>query len=496
MNGCAFKELTGALRLRASRPPGQTFIVVAGAVLAALISGCTGSLADQPTTVSTSALAITGATVIDGTGAPPEPGTTILIRHGRIAAMGAAGEVPVPEGAEVIDASGKYVIPGLADMHVHFSSGGMDPRTVATTDRLLRQFLYYGVTTVLNLGATGGGAADVVELRRRWAGDEPPPSPRLFATGDLITLPGSHPVSTIMSPPAGEDAATYDWSQRGVALVASPAEARATVRRHAVAGMDGIKIVVESGPSAFGDDHPQMPPEIIAAIVAEASAHGLPVFAHVSSLDELEAAVSGGVDGLVHAVTDPPLPGAEHWAAMQEKGVYYLPTFSLFAALFSPRWESGKALEGPFLRAGVPAATLDSLTGWRHPAWQTPAPLRAKKWRGALASVKAAHDAGVSLVLGTDTGNPFVFPGHSTHLELELMVEAGLTPMAALVAATRRGAEMMGLEDTWGTLEVGKAADLLILGDDPLADIKNTRSLETVVRGGEVLDRASLLTEN
>ncbi len=97
------------------------------------------------------------------------------------------------------------------------------------------------------------------------------------------------------------------------------------------------------------------------------------------------------------------------------------------------------------------------------------------------------------IVGGTDTGNPFVFPGYSMHEELELMVEAGLTPMEALVAATRRAAEMLGAEDVFGTMEPGKRADLLVLGGDPLKDIRNTRTLEVVVQGGEIIDRSSLL---
>src|SRR5690606_12136805 len=106
---------------------------------------------------------------------------------------------------------------------------------------------------------------------------------------------------------------------------------------------------------------------------------------------------------------------------------------------------------------------------------------------------KAAHDAGVSIVGGTDTANPFVFPGYSIHHELALMVEAGLTPMEALVAATRRAAELLGEEDAWGTIEPGMRADLLILAANPLEDIRNTRTLEAVVLRGAVVDRATLL---
>ncbi len=111
-----------------------------------------------------------------------------------------------------------------------------------------------------------------------------------------------------------------------------------------------------------------------------------------------------------------------------------------------------------------------------------------------LQALKAAHDAGVMIVGGSDTANPLVFPGYSMHHELSLMVEAGLTPMEALTAVTRRAAEMLGAEETFGTIETGKRADLLILATDPLEDIRNTRTLEVVIRGGQVIERSSLFS--
>lgn len=123
--------------------------------------------------------------------------------------------------------------------------------------------------------------------------------------------------------------------------------------------MKGIKIVIESGPTGFGDDKPQMPPRMIAAVVDEASSLGLPVFAHVSSLDELEDAVAGGVRAIMHSANEP-YPGPEHWAAMREREVFYMPTLSLFAAIWSDRWTRAAALDDPFLRAGVAKTTLSA----------------------------------------------------------------------------------------------------------------------------------------
>lgn len=448
----------------------------------ALVTGC------APSTPGPEAdLVIIGGTLIDGSGAPPQEGMTIVVDDGRIASVVPEGAAELPDGARVVDAAGKYVVPGFADMHVHFGSGGSEGAESTTPDRVLRQFLFYGVTTVFSVGAGGGDAASIRALRSRAVAGEVT-APHIYATGSMLTLPGSHPVATIMRVPDGADPETYDWSTRGVALVETLGAARAVVRANARAGMDGIKIVIESGPTGFGDDHPQMPLAMVAAVVEEASSLGLPVGAHVSSLDELEDAVAGGVRAILHAANEP-YPGPEHWAAMREGEVFYVPTLSLFAPILSDRWTRAAAFDDPFLRAGVAAKTLASLEGWRSPMASVPDAVRARFWNEGLGSIGSAHEAGVPIAVGTDTSNPFVFPGYSVHVELELLVEAGLSPMDALVAATRRPAEMLRKDDEFGTVEVGKRADLLVLAADPLADIRNTRSLQVVIRGGEVVER-------
>ena len=189
----------------------------------------------------------------------------------------------MPEGARVLNAEGKYLIPGLVDMHVHFSSGGLERRDSHTTERVLQQFLFYGVTSVLNVGATGGSPEDIVRIRTQQASGVVS-GPRVYATGNMLTLPGSHPIATIMQVPEGTDPETHDWTRRGVAVVETPGEARVAVRRNSEQGMDGIKMIIEAGNTFLGEPYPQMPPEMIRAVVDEAG--DLPVFSHVSSLDE------------------------------------------------------------------------------------------------------------------------------------------------------------------------------------------------------------------
>jgi imidazolonepropionase-like amidohydrolase len=448
----------------------------------------------RPAAAQDGNLAIANATLIDGTGAAAREGVTILIRDGVIASVVDADKAAIPDGTHLIDATGKFVIPGLTDMHVHFGTGGLLPFDSLTVDRVLRQFLFYGVTTIFNVGATGGGVEDVRNLRTL-RGEGRLLGPHIYGTGGLLTVPGSHPIATIMHLPKGADPATYDWSQRGVWVVQTPDDVRQTVKRLAAAGMDGIKIVIESGPTAFGDNHPQMPRELVAAAVEEATRQGLPVFAHATSLDELEEAVACHVHAVMHLVTDPQPPSDKMLTVMAKQGMYCVPTLSLF--IWTGTWGApSEILTDPFLTSGVQARVIKSLV--ESPLAPTKPPSE-EDWawrRDLLRALKSAHDAGVPIVGGSDTGNPFVFPGYSMHEELAMMVEAGLTPMEALVAATRRAAEMLGAESTFGTVESGKRADLLILGRDPLEDIRNTRTLETVIQGGDIIDRSSLLAQN
>ena len=249
-------------------------------------------------------LAITGARLIDGTGAAPVENTTILVRDGRIAAVGRDGGVAVPDGIRTLDAAGRTVMPGLADMHVHFSLGAPMERRADETEVVLARELYYGVTSILQLGATQGDVASIRALRERRAAGTLA-APYIYASGGHLTLPGTHPVYTIFPPEvrARADALAaatpvdepVDLVPLGLGLsfVRNEAAARQAVRERAEGGMDAIKITVESGPMPFGDDHPLMPVDMVRAIADEAHARGLPVFAHISSPNELEAAMAG-----------------------------------------------------------------------------------------------------------------------------------------------------------------------------------------------------------
>jgi imidazolonepropionase-like amidohydrolase len=374
-------------------------------------------------------------------------------------------------------------------MHVHFGRGGGLPNSPESVERVLRQYLYYGVTTVLNLGAYYGRADQILELRRRRVAGEIL-APHIYATGGLLTVPGSHPVDHFPVP-EGADRDTYDWSQRGVWVVRTAEDVRDVVARMAESGMDGIKIVVESDNLAR-EEIPQMPPELVAAAVEAASRYGLPVFVHATSLDELEVAVEAGVDAVVHLVWQPEAPDRELLMEMRRREIAYVPTLSAF--IWTDIWgDPADNLTDPFLRQGVePLLIRTLLESPMNPTDPVTDDDRAFR-RRVLAALKSAHDAGIELVGGSDPPGGFTFHGYSMHHELALMVEAGLTPAEALAIATRNAAGLVGAAGDFGTVEPGQRADLLLLSANPLEDIMNTRAIEQVFLDGQMIDREALL---
>ena len=440
-------------------------------------------------------LIIGNATLIDGTGKAVVLEATIMIKNGIIYSISSKKIEHIPEDAVFFDATGKYVMPGIVDVHVHFSSGGLEPHDSSTNEHVFRQFLYYGVTTVFNLGADGGSTNEIVKLHKRQR-EGFAYAPRIYGTGNLLTVPGGHPIATIVaaSLPPGTDLETIDWESRGYTILRNNSQAREFITNNAAQGMDGIKIIIESGPPPWGNDHPRMSSDMIHFIVNEASKHNLPVYAHVSSLDEMQDAVDAGVRAVAHGVLDKPFLEETLIRVMKEKDIFYIPTLALYYGFYSYIYDS-TLLDDPFLRAGVSSHTLESLN---KPLFLMAHKHRTADWiqprmENIIGGIGAAYRSGVKIALGTDSGSLFDFPGYSAHLEMELLVKAGLTPMEAIVTATRRGAEMLGAENLFGTIEVGKCADLIILDANPLDDILNTRTIEAIIKDGELLDRDKLI---
>jgi len=400
-------------------------------------------------TASAQVTAFVGARLIDGTGRVIENGT-LLIDGARIVAAGPAASTAVPAGATRINAAGKTILPGLVNAHGHVAAtSGLrtDPAsyTPENLTRQLRTYAQYGVTTVFSLG---DDQAAGFELRNQQASG-PLDRARLFVAGAVIT---------------GDTADA----------------ARAMAGRVADMKPDLLKIRVDDN---LGTGR-KMPEAAWRAVIDEAHKRNLKVAVHIYSLADAKATLAGGGDFIAHSVRDVPVDAA-FITAMKSRDVCYSPTFTREISTFiydsTPPW-----VDDPFFVKGV---TPDIVTQLKDPKRQTQI-RNGAGWKAgqqykaglevAKRNLKMLVDGGVRIAFGTDSGPPARFQGFFEHLELEMMVEAGLTPMQALVSATGDAARCHQRAGQFGTLAAGAAADVLVLGANPLDDIRNTRTIEQV----------------
>lgn len=442
---------------------------------------------------------IEGATLLDGNGGPPVPDALVVVAGDRIVAVGRRDQVEVPGAARRIEARGRYLVPGFIDTHAHTVVGPVSygvengtPVARVTLDpevpaRTLRSLLAHGVTTIRD---PGGDTATLVGVRDAAARGELV-GPRLFVAGSVI------------------DRSRIDGL---VAQVASAEEVRAEVARQAAAGVDFVKL------------YATLTPDLMAAGIEEAHAHGLPAIAHTLATTWTEAA-GLGLDAVLHI-----LPGSPALLPESEREGY---AAELASSRFLYTWFERADLEGPEISEMIDAlvahqvAVDPTLVMWEAivrgdqeavtsaPTLALAAPSLAANWRGGFhfnvgwtpedfplaraAFAKAQqlarrlHERGVVLTAGTDANNPWVVPGPSFHRELELLSEAGIPPLEVLSIATRNGARALGRLAEFGTIEPGKRADLVLLQADPAASISATRAIDWVMQAGIVLRPAELL---
>ena len=420
---------------------------------AAILGACSGADPEVPPAEATEApaLAIVGATVIDGSGAEPMPDAAVVVRGGRIETVGPAGEVDVPADAEVVDAAGKYVIPGLINAHGHVGATlGLEAGHYSRGNILRHLELYasYGVTTVVSLGGDEPAGVEVRDEQDTPFLDRA----RLYVAGDVVT---------------GD----------------TPGAALEMVNGNAAMGVDFIKIRVDDN---LGSTR-KMTPDVYGAVIERAHELGLPVAAHLFYLEDAHGLLDVDVDFIVHSVRDRNVDDALA-ARLVEADVCYSPTLTREVSTFVYESEP-EFFSDPFFLASAEPAVLEALRAPESMVRYRESE-SAQRYKEALAQAQAnlgaLSAAGVTIAMGTDTGPPARFQGYFEHMELALMAESGMSPMEILVASTGDAARCAGLEGV-GTIEPGNWADLILLSEDPLEGIENLRSIESVwIAGNEV----------
>ena len=426
------------------------------AILAAvMVLGLGGSRPAAQTSTQT-VTAFTGARLVTLDPKPAVTDVVILVKDGRIAEVGPPRTISVPDGAARVNLDGRFVLPGLIASHVHVSDvAGPDARayTDENTARQLSVYARYGVTTVLSLGGEQAPAFRARQAETNWD-QRNPHRARLLLAGDIIT------------------AATAD-------------AAREQVGRVADLKPDWIKIRVDDN---LGTAR-KMTPEVFTAVIDEAHKRGLRVAAHIFYLDDAKALLKAGVDMIAHSVRDKDIDD-EFVALMKARDVPYCPTLTREISTFV--YESTpKFFEDPFFLAEADPAMIARL---KEPARQAAMSQSksAQAYKAALKvaerNLKKASDAGLLVVMGTDSGAfPERFQGYFEHVEMAMMVEAGMTPVQVLRSATAGAVRALKRTDV-GKIEPGAWADFLVLERNPVDKIENTRSIASVwVAGARVV---------
>lgn len=407
----------------------------------------------QAAQTSPSYIAFTGATIIDGSGTAPIADGVLLIRDGRIASVGTREEVELPAGAEVRDVTGKTIIPGLINTHGHVGDvkgieGGHYSRENIREN--LAIYARYGITTVVSLG---GDRQEAVPLR--WVND---------TTG-------------------GQRARLYT---AGAVVNGNTADAAlAVVDSNHRMGVDFMKIRVDDN---LGTSK-KMSEAIYKAIIDRSHELSYQVAVHLYYLEDAKKLLAAGGDLLVHSVRDQPVD-QELVDMMQKRKTCYCPTLTRELSTYVYEDTAG-FFSDPFFLQEYNRQTIQPLLDperQREVSNSYSAQTYKQQLPVALANLKILADAGVPLIMGTDSGMPARFMGYFEHLEMEMMVDAGLNPMDILQSATGNAEACMKLKDV-GLLKEGYWADFVILSQNPLDDIRNTRSIEAVWIGGEAIQR-------
>ncbi|HET9948154.1 MAG TPA: amidohydrolase family protein [Longimicrobiales bacterium] len=425
------------------------------------------------------AVLLEGARLVVGDGTVIERGA-LLFEGGRILAVGPADEIRVA-GAARVDLSGRTVTPALVDAHAHlgyegYTTWGADAYTRDNLIDHLERYAYYGFGTVLSAGTDPNDLA--LDVQRAQARGEVGGARLVLAAG--VAPPEQGPNDRFLREALALEERTGQTILRGVV---TGDDARAAVDEIASLGIPFVKIWVDDR----GGTQRKLAPDLYRAIAAEARAQGLGVLVHQQSVADVAGLLDAGVTGFLHGRLGPALDArvAERIAGA---GVFVVPNLGL------SELRGERIADDPFLAETLPPAVVARLGAAfdERQAAAEAAPADTARERELAEAMQRLLEAGVDIVLGTDAGVvPDHFFGYAGHRELEIFVRLGMSPAEAIVAATGRAAERLGLDDT-GTLAPGKRADLVVLAGNPLEDIRATRTIERVWLRGEEVDRAAL----
>ena len=423
-------------------------------------------------------LAITNVNLIDGTGAPMEEAVNLYFNKGVIAEISSQ----TAKADRTLDGTGKYLMPGLVDGHVH------------TTDyqRDFPRLVHYGITAVFIPGGSTASNQYYAAMRKEGNQDSIP-APRVFHTSQHFTMEGRHPVKTY---------ASSNWIEgETVFFLRDTAQISQLVAQVAQQPIMGIKLTIEDGPAPPFVE--RIPMEFVIKTVEEAAKHGLPVYAHASDTEEFLMAAEAGVQNHVHYVgVEIDWENPRHLQAVEtvkQRDGSWVTTLMIdksFIYPLNPSW-----LEHPKLLEVYSQEYLESLI---DPSTVARAQLIQKitkveygldtvslesLYMPKVEDVHRTYDMGINVVLGTDTGNDFNFYGYSLHEEMQILELGGMEPLDIIKMGTLHGARMLGTEDSLGTLEVGKKADMILLNENPLTSIKNTLEINCVFKNGKIQKR-------
>lgn len=417
-------------------------------------------------------LSIENVTLIDGTGKAPQTGMTVVVSDGRFTSI-SSNAANSPSNALRIDGSGKFLIPGLMDIHIHVpgsparNSAGelIRPENRALSTTALHSYLYSGVTTIYDAGNQPDYIMELREAER--SGDLL--SPRIFASGSTVTFPGSWgagPNATLIDAwPAGQAGLDINFARQP----------------------DLQKITYENFGTGANPWVPSFSDDVVTSIIQYAKSKGVRTTIHISDEAHARVAIAAGVDTLAHPIAVGRM-SESFIPIIAESGVVVASTLAVFDNI-ARIVDDPSFLEEPMFKAVYTAEQIEDQSLRARPRY---ASIGWGSWfkttlKYSLENVKRLHDAGVIVALGTDRA-----VGPLAQRELELLVESGIPPLEVITIATLNAAKYLGHEDDLGTIEVGKLADMVLLDADPTENIRNAQRIAAVFKGGVEINREAL----